>query len=429
MAMTQEIVLSAWAGRGESPAFEAKWWRASLQPVRAHLDPAYVAGTEALGPLRPRDAQRFPELEPLFDESFGWLNRHTDAQKCYGKFDFGDFKYFTPSTTYMTHPGTKWGAMGEMAREGYWHNNEADPLLGMLLYYFRTGDAAAWVRAGLTARHLLDLDLRHHPWYGMYTHSYGHCYVTTGFGGEPDHSWLLGLLVWASVSGDATAWDWLLRCGEHLADLPPAVVGRDTRATSVHLHMMCQFYQYTGHARFRAAAEVSLQALLDHQRETGNWPAYMGNPQKREITGFTDHAMMAIADFHAMTGDPRCLEPLQRAFYYLDSPAGVAESLDVSPLALYALGVLAHKTGESRYRNAVLAGLKKIRSHQNKSADPIGRGDPWAVWGVNNPEKSKGSGRPPQFMEQTRPLSVGFILAYGQTAWALVRSKAREGAG
>ena len=429
MAKTQEIVLSAWAGKNESPTFEPKWWRRTLKPVRGHLDPAYVAGTEALGPILPRDTERFPDLEPLFDESFGWLNRHTDVLKCYGKFDYGDFKYFTPSTTYMCHPGTKWGDKGEMAREGYWHNNEGDQLLGLLLYYYRTGDPAAWERSRIVARHLLDVDLRHHPYYGMYTHSYGHCYVSTGDGGEPDHSWLLGLLVWAGASGDSTAWDWLNRCGDHLAGLKPEFIQGDARTTSVHLHMMCEFYKYTGQPKFLSAAELPLQTLLKYQNENGSWPAYLGNPDRRQISGFTDHAMMAIADFFAMRDDRRCLEPLERAFQYFSSPAGIAESLDVSPLGLFGVAVLAEKTGERRYANAVVDGLKKIRKDQNTSSDPYGRGDNWALWGVNNPEGAKGTGRPPQFLEQTRPLSVGFNLSYGQPAWAMVSSRDREGKG
>ncbi|MGA2630337.1 MAG: hypothetical protein ABSG54_08980 [Terriglobia bacterium] len=427
MAKTQEIVLSVWAGKGESSTFEAKWWRKTLRPIRGHLDPEYVASMEVIGPVSPPDAKRFPNLEPLFDGCFGWLNRHIDLLKCYGKFDYGDFKYFTASTTYMCHPGTKWGEMGEMAREGYWHNNEGDQLLGLLLYYFRTGDPVAWERCKIVARHLLDLDLRHHPYFGMYTHSYGHCYVATAEAGEPDHSWLLGLLVWAGVSGDPTAWDWLIRCGDHLAGLKPRFIEGDARTTSVHLHMMCEFHKYTGEQKYLAAAEVPLKALLKYQNPNGSWPAYLGNPDVREITGFTDHAMMALADFYATTNDPRCREPLQRAFKYVTSADGVAESMDVAPLAIYGLAVLSEKTGDSRYAEAVLEALEKIRKGQNRSPDPYGRGDTWAEWGVNNPEGAKGTGRPPQFLVQTRPVSVGFILSYGQPSLAMVSKRSRSG--
>jgi rhamnogalacturonyl hydrolase YesR len=193
--------------------------------------------------------------------------------------------------------------------------------------------------------------------------------------------------------------------------------------------MMCEFYKYTGKKSFLSAAEAPLQTLVKYQNENGSWPAYLGNPEKRQISGFTDHAMMAIADFYSTTDDRRCLEPLQRSFKYFSSAAGIAESLDVSPLGLYGLAVLGEKTGEGRYAEAAVEGLKKIRTNQNTSSDPYGRGDTWAVWGVNNPEGAKGSGRPAQFLEQTRPLSVGFILSYGQPAWSMVSSKAQQAKG
>jgi len=418
MAKTQEIVLSVWGGRGEGPSFETKWWEKSLQPVRGHLDPNYVARTGALGPMLPRDLKRFPDFEGLFDESFGWLNRHIDLLKCYGKFDYGDFKYFTPSTTYLCTPGTHWGEMGEMPREGYWQNNEGDQLLGLLYYYFRTGDPAAWERCKIAARHLLDLDLRHHPHWGMYTHSYGHCYVATAEAGEPDHSWLLGLLAWAGVSGEPTVWDWLLRCGERLAGLKPAYFQSDARTTSLLLHMMCQFYSYTGEQRFLAATEGPADTLLKYQNPNGSWPAYLGNPEKRQITGFTDHAVMALADFYALTGNERCREPLERACQYLSSAGGVADGMDVSPLAIYGLAVFSAKTGDPRPRKAALNALQKLRATQDRSPDPYGRGDTWAEWGVNKPEGSKETRRPPQFLGQTRPVTVGFVLSYGQPSLA-----------
>jgi len=425
MAKTQKIVLSAWTGPDGSPTFEARWWRKTLQPVRGHLDPSYVADTGVLGAMAPRNAKHLPELEGLFDECFGWLNRHIDFLKCYGKFDYGDFKYFTASTTYLCTPGTKWGEMGEMPREGYWQNNEGDQLLGLLFYYFRTGNPAAWERCRIVARHLLDVDMRHYPYFGLYTHSYGHCYVATADAGEPDHSWLLGLLVWAGVSGDPTVWKWLMRCGEYLAGLKPDFIAGDARTASVLLHMMCQFHAYTGDRKFLDAGGVAAEILLKYQNPNGSWPAYLGNPEKRTITGFTDHAVMALADYYAAAGDKRCTEAIERAYRYVTGAEGIAESMDVSPLTIFGLASFGEKSGEPRYGEAALSALKKVRASQNLSADPYGRGDTWAEWGENNPTGAKGTGRPPQFLGQTRPVTVGFILSYGQPAYAMA-AKSRE---
>jgi len=420
-AKTQEIVLSVWAGQRDGPAFERKWWNKSLLPVRGHLDPEYVATTGALGPMWPHDNRNFASFEKLFDESFGWLDRHIDLQKCYGKFDYGDFRYFTAAPDYMCYPGTKWGDMGEMPREGYWHNNERDALLGMLAYYYRTADPVVWERCRIVARHLLDIDIRHFPHWGMWTHSYGHCYLALGEAGEPDHSWLLGLLVWAGASGDPVVWDWLKRCGERLRNLEMDFTQADARTAALYLHMMCQFYQYTGEPAYLEAAKAPVQAFLQLQNANGSWPAYLGNLKQPRIEGFVEHALMALSDYYCLHPDEPVRKALDRALVYLYGEDGEGKPDEgESPLALYGLAVLAEKTGEAKYAATTKKVLSKLSRAQNLSPDLMGRGDLMAQWGVNNLERAKGTGRPPQFLGQTRPLTPACILAYGMPAVALI---------
>jgi hypothetical protein len=427
MAKTQQVLLSAWAGNDEGPTFEARWWGKALVPVRGRLDPIYVSRTMALGWIAPRGASGSPELEGLFDASYGWANRHIDFMKCYGKFDYGDFKYFTAATDYLCTPDTKWGYLGEMPREGYWQNNEGDQLLGLILYYFRTGDPVAWQRCQIVARHLLDVDMRHFPYFGLYTHSYGHCYVVTAKAGEPDHSWLLGLLMWAGISGDPRIQDWMSQCGDYMSQLKENIIGRDARTASVQLHMMCQFYRDTGRPTFLAAAEGAADILIKYQNADGSWPAYLGNPERRSVLGFADHAVMALADFYALTGAERCLGPLKKGCEYVVSPGGIENSMDVSPLSIYGLALLSERTGEPNFARAAVKGLEKLRATQDLANDPYGRGDTWAQWGVNNPTGAKATRRPPQFLNQTRPVTLGFILSYGQPALAMAaRSSAQQ---
>jgi hypothetical protein len=91
-----------------------------------------------------------------------------------------------------------------------------------------------------------------------------------------------------------------------------------------------------------------------------------------------------------------------------------------SPLALYALAVLSERTGKNQYATVAGSVLDKLHAAWNFSTDPYGRGDPWAQWGVNNPDGAKGTGRPLQFLGQTRPLSPSCILAYGQDCIAAI---------
>jgi hypothetical protein len=425
VAKTQEIVLSAWAGNGDGPSFEKKWWRGSLEPVRGFVDPRQVAASQACGPLWPRDPEHFPEAERVFDECFGWFHRHAEVLKCYGKFDHGDFRYFTPSTTYMTHAGTKWGAMGEMPREGYWHNNERDPFRGLLLHYLRTGDPRAWELAQTVARHLLDVDLSHGPGWGMYTHTDGHCYLKQG-AGAPDHAWLLGLLEWAGVSGDPVAWDWTAKCGEQLAGLKTDFSKTDLRTTAMQLHMMCQFYLYTGERKYLDAARGPAEALIKLQKPDGTWSAYLAEPERPHGGTFVEHAIAAIADYAQASGDARALETLKRSLQWAFTDGGnkLGGATAEAGLTMYGAAIACELTGDASWAGIVENAFRLLDKSQNRSPDPIGRGDFWATWGVNNPAAASDAGRPPQFTYQSRPLAPGTTLAYAPRAlWIIARQK------
>ena len=415
LAKTQEMVLSVWGGKGEASTFEKKWWSKSLEPVRGHLDPQYVAASGALGLFWPLDNQRFPVYEKLYNGCYEWLNRNIDEMKCYGKFDYGDFKYFTAATDYLCTPGTKWGSRGEMPREGYWQNNERDQLLGLLLYYYRTGDPAVWKRVEIVARHLLDVDIMHHPDWGVWTHSYGHCYVATADAGEPDHSWLWGALAWSGVSGDPVVSKWVNDCGERLRKRKINFEQTDARTGSVYLHMMCQFYEYTGRQEYLDAAEAPVRVFLKLQKSNGSWPAYMGNLQQPRIEGFVEHVIMALSNYYAVTRKPEIVEPLDKALFYTFGDTGeIKGAIGEAGLAVFSLAVLASETGKPHYLDVARNVLKAFYDAQDKNPGSIGCGDIWSLWGANNPKEAKGTGRPPQFLGQTRPLSPGCILAYSQ---------------
>ena len=419
VAMTQNIVLGLWAGQTAVPLFEQKVRDKALRAVRATLDPTYACCTGAVGPLAARDTNRFPGIERMFEENFGWFDRHIDLQKCYSKFDYGDFRYFTPATDYLTTPGTKWGDMGEMAREGYWHNNERDPLRGLILFYLRTGSRDAWRRCEIAARHALDVDLRHFPHWGMWTHSYGHCYLALGEGGEPDHSWLLGLLQWAGMSGDPVVADWVTRCGERLVGLNLDFEHEDARTVSVYLHMMCQFHSYTGDPKYLARTRGAVAAFRRLQKANGSWPAYLGNMKQPRIEGFVEHALVALSDYYTIEREANVRDMIDRALVYCFGKDGDGKvDPGESPLALYALAIMCETTGEARYARTAWNVLDKLRNMLNTSPDPYGRGDLWAGWGPNKTDTPGSAGRPPQLLSQTRPLSPATLLAWGQPAMA-----------
>ncbi len=417
LAKTQTIILDA------DLSFEKKHWLRALEPARGTVSPAPVAQSLALGPLWPADKERFPEAERTFDEAFDWFVRHIDELECYGKFDYGDFKYFTPSTTYLTETG-KWASMQEMPREGYWHNNERDTLRGLLLHYLRTGNPKAYELAAIAARHALDVDIQHKPVWGMYTHAYGHCYRAGGNGGASDHAWLLGLLEWAGVSGDPVVWDWMMKCGEQLVRVRADFSKTDARTTSLHLHMMITYYRYTGDKRYAEAAKAPAEALMKTQRPDGSWSKYLAKPN--DPAGFVDHVILAAADYYGATKDERMLPVITKSLeWYLpknaDECAGMTSD---APLIMIGLDAAWRATRDPRYVEWAKKVYARLDKSQNRSPDPIGRGDFWAGWGANEPEKSAGMGRPPQFTDQTRPLGPSTMLAYGPMAMKCIAEAA-----
>jgi len=150
----------------------------------------------------------------------------------------------------------------------------------------------------------------------------------------------------------------------------------------------------------------------------------MGNTNNSAIEGFVEHAVMALADYFAISGDTNVLHSLDRALAYLykDDGSGSVE-IGEAPLALYGLAILFTKTGNSRYAKTIRAVINKVRRDQNLSADPLGRGDVMAEWGVNNETAANGTGRAAQFLGQTRPLVPAGLLAYGQASLVALKSE------
>jgi hypothetical protein len=400
LAKTQQLLLSV--GNNGGGAFEKKCWGKSLAPARGFVDPVQVAKSDAVGPFWPRDREHFPKYEVMLDEAFGWFDRHIDLFKCYGKFDYGDFRYLVASSTYMCHPGTKWGDMGEMPREGYWHDNEGDTLRGLMLYYLRSGDPRAWELTQTAARHLLDVDISHYPKWGMYTHGYGHGYLAAGTSGAPDHSWLLGLMEWSGVGGDPLAWQWIKHCGDDMAAAPAGSFLGDTRSASMQVYDLSNFYLYTGDKKYLAPVGETVNRLLAEQNRDGSWPAYLGQGGSSEV-GFTEHAMMGLTRYWQATGDSRVPPALQRTFAgYKDNDA-----MMLDPLA-----ILYRKQQEALPAKLSAAILDQLYNDQNRDPANFSRGDTWAKWRVNNPRRAADTGRPPQLIEQTRPLMPGVILAF-----------------
>ena len=79
------------------------------------------------------------------------------------------------------------------------------------------------------------------------------------------------------------------------------------------------------------------------------------------------------------------------------------------------------KTGNPLYAKLSEKGFSALLASQNLASNPLLRGD-WTLgdFQINNPALAAGTGRPPQFTGQTRPLCPSCVLAYTPAALALL---------
>ena len=85
---THEMIVSPLpAGAGGSDAAAVSLLNS--RPIYGHVDPYWVYETKAMGPLHPKDAQRYPEAEALVDRVVSyWYNLAHEAHGLYGFVDY-----------------------------------------------------------------------------------------------------------------------------------------------------------------------------------------------------------------------------------------------------------------------------------------------------------------------------------------------------
>ncbi len=94
-------------------------------------------------------------------------------------------------------------------------------------------------------------------------------------------------------------------------------------------------------------------------------------------------------------------------------------------LSMWGLAIAGEVTGDERYTDWAERGFAILDETQNRSPDPIGRGDWWATYTVRGGDAAAALGRPPQFTYQSRPLVPGTTMAYAPRAMRLIAG--REG--
>ncbi len=127
-------------------------------PVLATADPAWNAASGALGPIHPRDPQRYPEVEAALDAAFDrfvyWQNRHAD----FGWLDYGDVHNDARGEAFTLK--VNGGTIAMPWR--YWDSAHYGLPTSLWMLYFRSGARKYLQFAEANSRHCMDIDRCHH---------------------------------------------------------------------------------------------------------------------------------------------------------------------------------------------------------------------------------------------------------------------------
>ncbi|MFH1566389.1 MAG: hypothetical protein ABIL09_00200 [Gemmatimonadota bacterium] len=276
MQKTQEIYLEAapltgseWAARIGAGRLRAP--RAAVAPE--DVDAAGVLGAPAGAGPRPRGGGLRVDdeaAEAALDRAIGWLVRHRDHFEVYGKFDFGDLRYMVMSP-YMTHYRHK--SLKEHPRMHYWNNNEEDPVHGLFVNGLRHGRTEALELARAMGRHLWDVDVRHYPYWGLHTHSGGHCFRSIA-DRATDHFWIEALVDYYLLTGDPDVREGVEGLARYAAEHLARIEYADTnlREVAIAVTQAVEYYRVLHDPGLLQAAEAMGRQILAEQKEEGYYP-------------------------------------------------------------------------------------------------------------------------------------------------------------
>ena len=145
-AKTHELLLRPLTANSEPEVMGAAS-AAHSHPVLALADPGWLYQSQAMGPLHPRDAETFPELEAAIDGASAWWHGRIHA---WGEYGFGDY-YAGPHLSYIgDFPAYKryhWATYG--LRPGLW------------MLYGRSGDRGIFELASKNNQSFMDNHFAH----------------------------------------------------------------------------------------------------------------------------------------------------------------------------------------------------------------------------------------------------------------------------
>jgi iron(II)-dependent oxidoreductase len=277
LAKTHQIILAVTDAPPEDPA---------LDPPLARLDPAWTAGTKAVGellPLGPEALAQIPYWEAHQEESMRRWERGMPT----GMRHYGD--------AYMGGP-----YKGENA----YANLEYDVPFNFLWQYLRTGNLWYLESADAQARHQCDIDINHFEKY-QWKHSPGHTNSKAEFG----HVFVRGLLLHYLLTGEARS----LECAELIGDWIATELDQlrgmgNERQIGWSLLALTGLHEVTGDDRFLDPAIKAATHLAEGQTPWGKFDIRWDN----RIAFFNGIAMNGMLHVYDLCGDERIATAVER---------------------------------------------------------------------------------------------------------------------
>ena len=191
---------------------------------------------------------------------------------------------------------------------------------------------------------------------------------------EASHTSLVGILLYYYLTGNERAWDVAKEIGEYFLTEPFTYAGfpfvAPHRAMANALWGDVLMYEATGDGRYKKAADKIIQIYLKGQQPDGSFlenynpllHAWSGEKQELYMTGYL---VGALISYHELTQDEQVGEMFLRLVRYL------APSEYGGPSILHGLAYAYLMTHDSFFITQAETNLKKLLANQKKSSDPL----------------------------------------------------------
>ncbi|HRU06388.1 MAG TPA: hypothetical protein P5137_11510, partial [Candidatus Brocadiia bacterium] len=374
LAKTNEMTVAFYAS-DPKPARAAA--EAQEKPPFVAADPKWMCATDVFGPLWPRDAKKFAEVEAAYDAAFDRFQFLRDHLDNYGCVEYGDVNYVV-----------NYDAQANRFKERPWRRM-ASRFYGISLMpwiqFIRTGrrDYLAW--AVDSAKHVMDIDMCHvdaqvegypYPKYkgGRYGGNGGIIHYGADIYDIGCDSHVTPWLYCYYLTGYRRAWDIFLEEGDFNLKLgEPGYRPSGHQSSYAHrmtggaMRVFIQYWWATWDKRY-----------LDKARKLADL-CYDAAKKDNGVIRHDDVYMNAgMVTYYQATGDKRMKEVFLRSMEEVEG--GSMTLADPRAYSFYGPAMAYYFTGDARFLARPYYWLMQYVKEVDVGKDPMWRGNPKGKW-------------------------------------------------